>query len=41
MNIVRQAEQSGIKRFVVTSSIATVRNPNAMTTDQGTHVAHS
>lgn len=37
MNVIRQAEKAGITRIVVTSSIATVINPQKSFTDQGMH----
>ncbi|KAF9018459.1 NAD(P)-binding protein [Hymenopellis radicata] len=34
LNVVRQADKAGIKKIVVTSTIATARNPSGSTTDQ-------
>jgi hypothetical protein len=35
LNIIRQAEQAGIKRIIYTSSMATVFNPSGSLTDKG------
>jgi nucleoside-diphosphate-sugar epimerase len=35
LNVVRQAQQAGIKRIVVTSSISSVRSPTGTFTDKG------
>ncbi|KAJ7626462.1 hypothetical protein B0H17DRAFT_963425, partial [Mycena rosella] len=35
LNVIVQAEKAGVRRMVVTSSIATVKNPDASYTDQG------
>jgi nucleoside-diphosphate-sugar epimerase len=37
LNVVRQAQQAGIKRIVVTSSIASVKNPTGTYTDKGVY----
>jgi hypothetical protein len=38
LNVIVQGEKAGVKRMVVTSSIATVANPKESYTDKGKRV---
>lgn len=40
INIIRQAQKAGIKRLIVTSSIASVSNPQQSFTDKGVLLMH-
>ena len=40
VNIIRQAQKAGIKRLIVTSSIASVSNPQKSFTDKGVLLVH-
>jgi nucleoside-diphosphate-sugar epimerase len=40
LNVIMQGEKAGVRRMVVTCSIATVRNPNESYTDKGKRVLY-